>query len=516
MEIDIDPVYIKDDDINVRGNIIIKLCTIIHKQYPGEVYGAQHLYNSWLIYVRSPRTRASLIVSGLDIEGHHIPVHDDKPELNGDRRSERVVIKDLPATLSPDRILSFFKGYSHITTRSRVLYAKERLGGEEMSPFINGDRLLYIKPNVNPPLPLETVICGHTCRIWHPSQKNFCKRCATHGHRTIDTEMCESYDPDCVVAAWRADNNPLSNFFKCSISHNSLVFKSAEHFYQYELCMFMNRSDIAQQVFDASTPKTAKEIAAQLKTPGNTERLAEWANINLSVMAYIMKVKWNCCARFRQALQQTENMCIAEATSDTFWGVGVAPNLAQYTKPGKFLGQNNMGKIQMQLRHHVSQPGSLNNTGELVLPPQPVYDSDSAISHVLELATTNSVSDTVSETSSTNLHATSSAPPSPSQTPSILNIVNPMEGTSKDPTSNGQLIEEISFLPQGHDSAQPFITPRKQKKKTAKQLKANINTIDNFFIKDSPVKRKPSGEAGSPSSVPATKANRTDGADTVS
>ena len=34
----------------------------------------------------------------------------------------------------------------------------------------------------------------------------------------------------------------------------------------------------------------------------------------------------------------TSGMTIAEATMDSFWGVGVAPNMAQETKPAKFLG----------------------------------------------------------------------------------------------------------------------------------------------------------------------------------
>ena len=65
------------------------------------------------------------------------------------------------------------------------MYAKKRLGGEELSPFINGDRIVYVNAAVSPPLPKETVICGHPCRIWHPSQKNFCKRCASHGQKKI-------------------------------------------------------------------------------------------------------------------------------------------------------------------------------------------------------------------------------------------------------------------------------------------------------------------------------------------
>ena len=45
---------------------------------------------------------------------------------------------------------------------------------------------------------------------------------------------------------------------------------------------------------------------------------------------------------------------------------------------------------------------------------------------------------------------------------------------------------------------------------------SKINTLDHFIIKDSPTKRKPSGEAASPSSIQVNKSTRTDGADSVS
>ena len=90
---------------------------------------------------------------------------DVNPIINTNKQFERIVIKDLPATLPADRILAFILGLPQIRVKSKVLYAREGIGGEEMSPFINGDRLVYIAPNSTPPLPKETVIGGHPCRI---------------------------------------------------------------------------------------------------------------------------------------------------------------------------------------------------------------------------------------------------------------------------------------------------------------------------------------------------------------
>ena len=233
MEVTTEPVYIKDTEVNnITGNVLLEICFAINQQFPGEIYGAQKINNVWSIYVSNNRIRAALIVSDITVQGNRLDVHDDNPLRGESNKSERITIKDLPATLSPTNIMSFLRGFRQLNIKSKVIYAKERMGGDQMSPFINGDRLIYVHPNVSPPLPKETVISGHPCRIWHASQKNYCKRCATHGHRTMDIEECQSYNADCAVSAFRSNNNPLLNFYPCSIIHDGKTFISAEHFYQ--------------------------------------------------------------------------------------------------------------------------------------------------------------------------------------------------------------------------------------------------------------------------------------------
>ena len=101
MEVDIDAVYIRDSDINVRGNTLISMCYAAQKQYPGEIHRAQLVNGFWSIYTRSNKTRAALVISGLNINGANIRVFDDKPFLHGGKKTEKVVIKDLPATIPP-------------------------------------------------------------------------------------------------------------------------------------------------------------------------------------------------------------------------------------------------------------------------------------------------------------------------------------------------------------------------------------------------------------------------------
>ena len=85
MEVDIHAVYIRDSDI--RGNTLISLCYAAHKLYPGEIYGAQLVNGFWSIYTRSNKTRASLIISGININGATIRVYDDKPILDKEKKN---------------------------------------------------------------------------------------------------------------------------------------------------------------------------------------------------------------------------------------------------------------------------------------------------------------------------------------------------------------------------------------------------------------------------------------------
>ena len=573
MEVTTEPVFIRDDDINVRGNIILEICNRINTMYPGEAIGAQKVHQVWRIYVKSPRTRAGLIVNGLNVNGVNVSVHDETPVNDNNKLSERVVLKDLPATLSSDRILSFFRGLPHIRLKSKVIYAKERIGGEQMSPHINGDRFIYIAPNPSPPLSKETVIEGHPCRIWHKSQKNYCKRCDTHGHRTSDVGLCESYDADAPVTPFRADSNPLSNYFKCRIDFQGQAFNSSEHIYQYTKCSFLNRSDLADQIISGESPREAKAIACVLNCDSE---MANWDKIKTSAMSKILRAKWNCSGRFRQTLMATGRMTIAEATQDMYWGVGVAPNLAQHTNPNKFLGLNKLGKCLMDLRdsvedinpqtiddvtfnlsplasckHPVNSDDLMDSSdstnaddSESVQPVDPVV-SDTLVVHPTStdtLAASSTSNDTVGNLSTSD-GSKDTNPPSDSHSAELTtsdpsgNV--PTSQNSTDPTTSTSNV--TSVITSGSENidtdcevlstalfsatneqpigATPTATPRRNRSlKLNQRRNLSQGSLDSFLMaRDSSLKRKPSGDVIiSPTSDHVTKMTRSDGGDTKS
>ena len=106
--------------------------------------------------------------------------------------------------------------------------------------------------------------------------------------------------------------------------------------------------------------------------------------------------------------------------------------------------------------------------------------------------------------------------------PSISNEEIPPPATSTLITSRKP---NTTTIPQSTDNfgvspnTAPLRHPRRiaavRRNSSSASGSSKINTLDSFIIKDSPTKRKPSGEAASPSSIQVSKSTRTDGADSV-
>ena len=193
----------------------------------------------------------------------------------------------------------------------------------------------------------------------------------------------------------------------------------------------------------------------------------------------------------------------------------------------------------MALRCHVVQPGVLNDDGEIALPLKPEYTPDStanpdgSISAILESLTMSPALIEQGQGDSSEIKAGPSdstpvhLPPPPNTLYSITDDVNETIDNSTPPSTTDDGMECEASDPQptpsksGHTSA-PKAPPRKKshsggKSSTSKTVKSGLNTLDKFVKKESPsCKRKPSGDAGSPSSIQNTKSSRTDGADSVS
>ena len=178
----------------------------------------------------------------------------------------------------------------------------------------------------------------------------------------------------------------------------------------------------------------------------------------------------------------TESMVIAEATQDDFWGVGVAPNLAEHTKPSKFLGLNQLGRLHMKLRDILSEREPQNCNSDFDVP------------------STHLISTTPHELSITDF----------STTEHIICQTFPLNGETTSPPASESLERINSSV------SSPNRLPRKPrvKRRDTRSTGKNVNTLDNYVKKDTPTsKRRLSSDTISPSSIQVAKTTRTDEGD---
>ena len=195
----------------------------------------------------------------------------------------------------------------------------------------------------------------------------------------------------------------------------------------------------------------------------------------------------------------------------------------------------------MALRYLVTQPDMQDENGKLILPIKPSYDVDidttAPVSSILDFLIKppdhtsqgqNNSSKDQSDAPESSLVVTDNphtAAAIPSTSTGNVDVTNSdsMHTSVPDTTREATTASENMDVSIDKAISQdcPSVPPRKKKSlrpgKSLSTVKSTVNTLDNFVSKESPsCKRKPSGDAESPSSTQITKSNRTDGADTVS
>jgi ribA/ribD-fused uncharacterized protein len=133
------------------------------------------------------------------------------------------------------------------------------------------------------------------------------------------------------IESFRGDNAFLSNFHRCAVVYEGIMFPSSEHAYQAAKTLNMQ----ARAVFalDAVTPPTAKHLGQAISIRPN------WDKIKMIVMKDILVAKFSDW-QLKKWLLETGDAELIEGNDwgDTFWGIC----------GGK--GNNFLGKLLMEVR----------------------------------------------------------------------------------------------------------------------------------------------------------------------
>ena len=138
-----------------------------------------------------------------------------------------------------------------------------------------------------------------------------------------------------MIDSFRGEYRWLSNFWPCTVIFEGEEYKSVE----------------AAFVAAKTTDLKARKIIQTMEKPGDVKRFGrslklrdDWENIKLNIMYKLLQQKFSKNSILGEKLEATGQQELVENNTwnDTFWGVC------------KGKGQNNLGKLLMQVRKELS------------------------------------------------------------------------------------------------------------------------------------------------------------------
>jgi len=137
---------------------------------------------------------------------------------------------------------------------------------------------------------------------------------------------------------------------------NDVQIRTSEALYQ--ACRFPHMPEVQRLIIDERSPVIAKRRSRLYQKDSRPD----WYQVNISIMRWCIRVKlaqnWR---RFSSLLLATGNRPIVEKSwKDSFWG-------AKPLEDGRLVGRNVLGRLLMELREELRQPGK--ERLRIVFPP---------------------------------------------------------------------------------------------------------------------------------------------------
>ncbi len=358
----IEPLYIKNRDImsqSTRKATVLEICRaaseVVEHRY---IEGAQIVRGVWKLYLKNVTAKNRILTQGLSLRGTSISAYESNPYKRSfdDTPVEKITIKDLPLSMPNETIEKFLKDHEELQLKTTIRFGKEKDQDGNWTNYKNGDRFVYAIAPIIPTLPRETIINGVPCRVFHSSQDNTCKACRETGHKVGDEE-CLALDRSGTIQPFKSHDNILSNFAPCKITYLGIEFDSLEHMYQWLKATDLGVEDIAEQIRLAKHAGAARAIARDFI---DSDLAKEWEEKSVQTMYMCLTHKARQCGAFKEALIQSGENILVEATNNNFWAAGLDPYTVSMTKKEFWPGKNMLGDLLMKLRSNI-QNDTLDN-----------------------------------------------------------------------------------------------------------------------------------------------------------
>ena len=102
----------------------------------------------WSIWLRSTETKNYLIEGNfsLSIGNNHVILYGEYPIIVRRPPSEKVLFKNVPFHVCDDDLLHYVYSLPDIKVQTkRIIPARQRNRNRELTPYLSGDRFLYVR-----------------------------------------------------------------------------------------------------------------------------------------------------------------------------------------------------------------------------------------------------------------------------------------------------------------------------------------------------------------------------------
>ena len=307
----------------------------------------QPMHNGWCIYLCTITDRVKLVNSGLTLASQYIQLCSEQRETR--KPMVKLMFKDLPLHMVSNlEVLDAVKEVCEPT--SEVSYCSMWFNGQ-LTNIRNGDCFCYIESDSLDKFSDTIQVGQFHARIFKPKAQMTCKRCGKEGHHASDTE-CPArslLEVSESVEVFRGGKYQLSNLHKCpeGCPEGNKVFPLSEHRYQFSK---LKAHDMIEEAFDLlEEPDPFKVMQKAKEVVPDIEASAEWKASAVSEMMESNWMKFQACSHVREKLLLSR-ITITEVTADCFWGIGLTMEQNSQCLPEFGPGQNQMGKVLINLR----------------------------------------------------------------------------------------------------------------------------------------------------------------------